>query len=82
MNKADYDRALYYIYHSQWDNLLLLMVRTKDDFLSKKIEHFLHAYYFQKDHVVVENYLISLLAYADHANEQAMIMQQDVIFSV
>ena len=40
MNKADYDRALYYTYHSQWDNLLILMVRTKDDFLSKKIEHF------------------------------------------
>jgi hypothetical protein len=82
MNKADYDRALYYTYHSQWDNLLLLMVRTKDDFLSKKIEHFLHAYYYQNDHSLLENYLIALLQYADHANEQLTYMQQEAIFSV
>ena len=30
MNKADYDRALYYTYRSEWDDLLILMVRTKD----------------------------------------------------
>jgi hypothetical protein len=45
------------------------MVRTKDQFLSKKIEHFLHAYNFEKDYSVIEKKLSSLLRYIDHANE-------------
>lgn len=36
MNKVDYDRALYYTHRSEWDNLLILMVRTSDQFLAKK----------------------------------------------
>ncbi len=54
MDHADYDKALYYTHRSQWDNLLILMVRTKDDLLSKRIEHFLHAYHFEYDHAVLE----------------------------
>lgn len=82
MNKADYDRALYYTYRSQWDNLLILMVRTKDDILSKKIEHFLHAYYFQENDLIVKKHLYALLQYADYANEQATIWQQEMLYSV
>ncbi|EOR25132.1 hypothetical protein A499_06000 [Niallia nealsonii AAU1] len=40
MNKSDYDRALYYTHRSEWDNLLILMVRTHDNFLSKKSNNF------------------------------------------
>ena len=69
MLKMDYDRALYYTHRSEWDNLLILMVRTKDHFLAKKIEHFLHAYNFEKDYQVIEKHLYSLLRYIDHANE-------------
>jgi hypothetical protein len=69
MNKMDYDRALYYTHRSEWDNLLILMVRTKDQFLSKKIEQFLHAYNFERDYTVIETKLYSLLRYIDHANE-------------
>ncbi|MBD1382258.1 YhdB family protein [Metabacillus arenae] len=69
MKPVDYDKALYYTHRSQWDNLLILMVRTKDDFLSKKIEHFLHAYNFENDYTVIENNLYSLLRYIDHASE-------------
>lgn len=69
MNTVDYDRALYYTHRSQWDNLLLLMVRTKDDVLSKKIEHFLHAYQFSKDYSVIETSLYALLRYVDHASD-------------
>ncbi|MDM5328424.1 YhdB family protein [Neobacillus sp. CF12] len=69
MNKMDYDRALYYTHRSEWDNLLILMVRTKDQFLSKRIEHFLHAYNFERDYSVIEKSLYSLLRYIDHANE-------------
>lgn len=36
----DYDKALYYTLWGQWDDLLVLMVRTKDDMLSKKIPAF------------------------------------------
>jgi hypothetical protein len=69
MTKVDYDCALYYTHRSQWDNLLILMVRTEDHFLAKKIEHFLHAYNFEKDYSVIEKHLYSLLRYIDHANE-------------
>ncbi|PLR77554.1 hypothetical protein CU633_10180 [Bacillus sp. V3-13] len=71
MNKVDYDRALYYTHRSEWDNLLILMVRTEDHFLSKKIEHFLHAYNFERDYTVIENTLYALLRYIDHANGTA-----------
>ncbi|WP_170006592.1 YhdB family protein [Bacillus fonticola] len=69
MNSIDYDRALYYLHRSQWDNLLILMVRTKDDFLSKKIEHFLHAYHFSHDYGTVEHELYDFLTYVDHAHD-------------
>lgn len=69
MNKLDYDRALYYVHRSQWDNLLILMVRTRDHFLSKKIEHFLHAYHYEHDYSILEKKLYSLLRYIDHAAE-------------
>lgn len=36
----DYDKALYYTLWGQWDELLILMVRTKDDILSKKSPNF------------------------------------------
>ena len=68
MIKMDYDRALYYTHRSEWDNLLILMVRTTDHFLEKKIEHFLHAYNFENDYAIIEKKLYSLLRYIDHAN--------------
>ncbi|MCD7035214.1 YhdB family protein [Metabacillus sp. GX 13764] len=69
METADYDKALYYTHRSQWDNLLILMVRTHDDLLSKRIEQFLHAYNFDHDHMQIEQSLYSLLRYLDHAIE-------------
>lgn len=68
MDILDYDRALFYTHRSEWDNLLLLMVRTKDDFLSKKIEQFLKAYEFSGDYKIIERKLYALLRYIDHAN--------------
>jgi hypothetical protein len=71
MMKVDYDRALYYTHRSEWDNLLILMVRTSDNFLAKKIERFLHAYNFEKDYSIIEKHLYSLLRYIDHANDKS-----------
>ena len=79
MNKADYDRARYYTHQSQWDNLLILMVRTKDDLLSKKIEHFLHAYHYQHDYTIIESYLYELLRYVNYANKKATISQGETL---
>lgn len=67
MNNADYDKALYFVSRSLWDDLLVLMVRTKDDILSKKIEHFLHAYTFEGDLSVIHNKHKSLYDYVNHA---------------
>lgn len=69
MDWLDYDRALFYTHRSQWDNLLLLMVKTSDDLLSKKIEHFLHAYHFERDYATLEKKLYALLQYIDHATQ-------------
>ncbi|WP_313799123.1 YhdB family protein [Cytobacillus sp.] len=80
MNKLDYDRALFYTHRSEWDNLLILMVRTEDQFLSKKIEHFLHAYHFEKDYSVLEKHLYSLLRYIDHAIEFAENELRETIY--
>ncbi|NSL51966.1 YhdB family protein [Calidifontibacillus erzurumensis] len=67
MDILDYDKALFYMNRGEWDNLLILMVRTKDDFLSKKIEHFLHACNFSRDYSEIENKAHHLLTYVDHA---------------
>ncbi|WP_017754217.1 YhdB family protein [Calidifontibacillus oryziterrae] len=67
MNAVDYDKALFYMNRGEWDNLLILMVRTKDDFLSKKIEQFLHACNFSRDYSAIEKTAYHLLTYVDHA---------------
>ncbi len=67
MNTADYDKALFFITCSLWDDLLVLMVRTKDDMLSKRIEHFLHAYTFAGDLDIIEQKHRSLYQYVNNA---------------
>ncbi|MGP4061883.1 YhdB family protein [Halobacillus litoralis] len=67
MNQYDYDKALHFMIWGQWDDLLVLMVRTRDQFLSKKIETFLHAsYYPSKQSEMLESHE-ALLSYIDHA---------------
>ncbi|MUV36648.1 uncharacterized protein JNUCC1_00451 [Lentibacillus sp. JNUCC-1] len=67
MDIPDYDKALYYTLWGHWDDLLVLMVRTEDDLLSKKIQFFLQAY----QHSLDEQHILSahddLLYYIDHA---------------
>ncbi|MCF3942006.1 YhdB family protein [Oceanobacillus alkalisoli] len=72
----DYDKALYYTLWGQWDELLVLMVRTDDDFLSKKIEQFLNAFHYSLDEKKIMRSHDQLLYYLDHAmrnNEEATI---------
>ncbi|MGM9987544.1 MAG: YhdB family protein [Bacillaceae bacterium] len=65
----DYDKALLYTYSCRWDQLLVLMVQTEDEIFSKKIEHFLHAFKYERDLQVVDGKLNQLLQYIDHATE-------------
>ncbi|MFZ3577349.1 YhdB family protein [Virgibacillus sp. DJP39] len=67
MDIPDYDKALYYTLWGQWDDLLVLMVRTNDDMLSKRIQLFLHSYYYSSDQDNVVKSHDQLLYYIDHA---------------
>ncbi|AVQ98548.1 YhdB [Oceanobacillus picturae] len=67
MDIPDYDKALYFTLWGQWDDLLVLMVRTKDDMLSKKIQLFLHAYHYSLDQSKIMSSHDNLLYYVDHA---------------
>lgn len=70
MNIPDYDKALYYTLWGQWDDLLVLMVRTNDDMLSKKIQLFLNAYHYSTSQREVIESHDALLYYVDHAMRQ------------
>ncbi len=63
----DYERSIFYIKHAEWDNLLILMVRTQDQFLAKKIEKFLHSFHYVKSSELIEGNLYNLLHYLDHS---------------
>lgn len=67
VNIHDYDKALYYTLWGQWDELLLLMVRTQDDLLSKKIHHFLNDYHYSQNKGKIITSHDNLLYYVDHA---------------
>ncbi|MGI8317098.1 YhdB family protein [Halobacillus mangrovi] len=67
MNHHDYDKALHFMIWGQWDDLLVLMVRTRDHFLSKKIETFLHACYYPGTESEMLKSHENLLNYLDHA---------------
>ena len=67
MQIPDYDKALYYTLWGQWDELLLLMVRTEDDLLSKKIHYFLNDYHYSLDKEKVIESHDELLYYIEHA---------------
>ncbi|WP_373895605.1 YhdB family protein [Virgibacillus natechei] len=77
MDIPDYDKALYYTLWGQWDDLLVVMVRTEDDMLSKKIQLFLNAYHYSLDQEKIMNSHDTLLYYIDHAMkyEPAAIME-------
>ncbi|MBH0228647.1 YhdB family protein [Halobacillus yeomjeoni] len=67
MNNQDYEKALHFMIWGQWDDLLVLMVRTRDHFLSKKIETFLHSCYYPSNEIEMLESHENLLNYLDHA---------------
>lgn len=79
MNIPDYDKALYYILWGQWDDLLVLMVRTDDDLLSKKIHHFLSAYHYSLDQSHIIESHDKLLDYIDHAMKHTPTVTMELV---
>ncbi|MBU5595672.1 YhdB family protein [Amphibacillus sp. MSJ-3] len=67
MATLDYDKALYYTLWQQWDDLIVIMVRTKDDLLAKKINNFLCAFRSENNTKIIIQQHENLLHYLDHA---------------
>lgn len=63
----EYEYALNYVLWGRWDDLFTIMLRTKDNLLEKKIEQFLHAYYYPSQQINVEQSHDELLHYLEHA---------------
>lgn len=78
MHIPDYDKALYYTLWGQWDELLLLMVRTEDDFLSKKIHLFLNDYHYATDKIKIIESHDNLLYYVEHAMKNTPTLMMEV----
>lgn len=72
MNHYDYEKALHFMIWGQWDDLLVLMVRTRDEFLSKKIETFLHSCYYPSQQSEMLQSHEALLSYIDHAQNTSV----------
>ncbi|MEI3614331.1 YhdB family protein [Pseudogracilibacillus sp. SO30301A] len=67
----DYEYALNYVLWGRWDDLFTLMIRTRDDMLGKKIQLFLHAYYYSSKETEIIDTHDDLLFYIDHAIESS-----------
>lgn len=78
MDIPDYDKALYYTLWGQWDELLVLMVRTDDDMLSKKIQLFLNAYHYSTNQTRIMESHDNLLYYVDHAMKHVPTLAMQV----
>ena len=63
----DYEHTLHYVICKKWDELFMIMVRTKDDFLERKIHHFLYAYHYTSDRRNILATHHNLLDYINHA---------------
>jgi len=62
----DYDRTLLYLYRHSWDDMLILMVRTKDDLLSKKIKSLLKGIHYPQAQETTAYHYAELFRYTEH----------------
>lgn len=68
MNPFVYDQVLFFTNRSNIDELILIMISTADDFLSKKIRNYLYAFCFSTDENTT-NELNKLHEYLFYAND-------------
>ncbi|PPA72445.1 YhdB family protein [Jeotgalibacillus proteolyticus] len=62
----DYERTLLYLYRHSWDDMLILMVRSKDDLLSKKIKSLLKGIHYPQTQETTAYHYTELFRYAEH----------------
>lgn len=74
----DYDKALYYTLWGSWDDLLLIMDRTEDDLLSRKIGQFLNEYNASINKAKINAFHDDLLHYLDHAMQLTPITSTQI----
>ncbi len=63
----EYEFVLNDVMWGKWDDLFIVMLRTQDDLLAKKIHLFLQAYYYGDDQVDMISTHENLLYYLHHA---------------
>lgn len=80
--QSDYDLALYYTYSCEWDKLVVLMVNTKDELFSKRIEHFLHAFKYERDLAVIDEKLKSMFQHIEHATREHSYEEESFVSSL
>ncbi|WP_377889100.1 YhdB family protein [Alkalihalobacillus sp. R86527] len=66
MDITDYDKALYYTHHCACIDLSVLMMKTDDDILAKRIEKFVHAFIRETEFMKVKDARDNLLTYIDY----------------
>lgn len=66
MDITDYDKALYYTHHCACIDLSVLMMKTDDDILAKRIEKFVQAFIRETEFVKVKEARDNLLTYIDY----------------
>jgi hypothetical protein len=80
LDTREYDKALYYASHLCCQDLIILMVQTKDDLLSKKIEQFILSFKFEDDIKNVEEKRQQLIEYISHATDALPIKYNEYAF--
>lgn len=75
----DYEYALHYVLWGKWEDLFNLMLRSQDDLLRKKIERFLHAYYYALDQREIVQKHDRLISYLDHACGETTVYTFDIL---
>lgn len=62
-----YEHALHSVLWGKWDDLFTFMLRCQDDLLRKRIEQFLHAYYYSLNQQEIMTKHDDLIEYLDYA---------------
>ena len=76
MDITDYDKALYYTHHCACIDLSVLMMKTKDDILSKRIEIFVHAFIRETEFMKVKEARDNLLSYIDYVYRMEPVIEE------
>ena len=66
----DYEQVVYYVMKGKLNELFMLMLRSDDDLLAKKVKLFLHEYHFSIDQQRMIKYYDDLMDYVKHATNK------------